>query len=118
MGRRPVPMMYENIIGGVVAIIGVAIILGVGTTILGGTSTSFDCKVVEGYNDGPADTDSTTAGQQKPAEGTPAAQANSIGWAKTCFDTNEQSRQAWLLIPVVLIVIAAVIILGVLRHFG
>ena len=111
-------MMYENIIGGVIAIIGVAIILGVGTTILGSTSTSFDCTTVSGYNAGPADTDSTTAGQQKPASGTPAADANSIGWAKTCIEVNDQSRQAWLLIPVVIIVIAAVIILGVLRHFG
>ena len=91
-------MMYENIIGGVIAIIGVAIILGVGTTILGSTSSSFDCSTVEGY-----------AGTNG---------ADSTGWAKTCLDTNEQSRQAWLLIPVVLIVIAAVIILGVLRHFG
>ena len=91
-------MMYENIIGGVIAIIGVAIILGVGTTILGSTSTSFDCSTLKGY-----------AGTNG---------VDSTGWAKTCIDTNEQSRQAWLLIPVVIIVIAAVIILGVLRHFG
>ncbi|MDA8043055.1 MAG: hypothetical protein MPJ22_11615 [Pirellulales bacterium] len=38
------------------------------------------------------------------------------GWAKTCQDVNEQNRQAWLLVPVILIVIAAGVILFFLRH--
>ena len=91
-------MMYEGIIGGVIAIIGVAIILGVGSSILGSTANTFNCETLQGYN-----------------SGTPAS---STGWAKTCLDANEQSRNAWVLIPVVMIVIAAVIILGVLRAFG
>ena len=111
-------MMYEGIIGGVIAIIGVAIILGVGSSILGSTANTFDCQTLQGYNEGPADTNTSQSGQQKPVDGSAAADANSVGWAKTCIDANEQSRNAWVLIPVVMIVIAAVIILGVLRAFG
>ena len=91
-------MMYEGIIGGVIAIIGVAIILGVGSSILGSTANTFDCSTLQGY-----------AGTNG---------VDSTGWAKTCIDANEQTRNAWVLIPVVMIVIAAVIILGVLRAFG
>lgn len=40
------------------------------------------------------------------------------GWAKTCLDTNGQAQNAWILVPVIMLVIAAVIILAVLRTFN
>ena len=39
----------QEILGGVVAIIAIAITIGIGTSILGSTGSAFDCKTLDGY---------------------------------------------------------------------
>lgn len=75
------------------AFIGIAIMLGVGTLILG--NTTMDCSTLTGYN-------STT----------PSA---STGWAGTCVDANSSTQNAYALLIIILIVVAAVAILFVVR---
>ena len=89
----------QEILGGVVAIIAIAITIGIGTSILGSSSSAFDCKTLDGY---------TSSGGGTYAEGS---------WAKACIDAQKQTTQAWTLIPIVLIVIVAAIIITVLRGF-
>jgi hypothetical protein len=84
--------MEGNLMGMVGAFIAVAILLGVGTIILG--NSTMDCSGLPGY--------STTAGA-------------STGWAGTCEDANDQAQSAYVLLLIVLIVIAAVVILTVVR---
>ena len=85
--------MENNIMGMVGAFIAVAILLGVGTVILG--NSTMDCTNLDGYN-------STTP-------------ASSTGWASACLDANAQSQSAYTLLLITLIVIAAVVILTVVR---
>ena len=75
------------------AFIAVAIMLGIGTIILGGATTN--CSTVNGY-------DSTTP-------------ADSTGWAGQGEDNNTQTQQAFSLLVIVLIVVAAVVILTVVK---
>lgn len=82
--------------GMVGAFIAVAIMLGIGTLILGGATT--DCSNVTGY-------DSTTP-------------ANSEGWAAQCLSNAEQSQAGYALLMITLIVIAAVVVLSVVRMLG
>ena len=70
--------------------------LGIGTLILGGATT--DCSNVNGY-------DSTTP-------------ANSEGWAAQCLANETQAQAGYSLLMITLIVIAAVIILSVVRMLG
>jgi hypothetical protein len=86
--------MEGNLMGMVGAFIAVAILLGVGTIILG--NSVMDCSGLPGYN------------STDPA-------LYSTGWAGTCNDANEQSQSAYVLLLIVLIVIAAVVILTVVR---
>lgn len=81
------------IMGVVSAFIGIAIMLGIGTMILG--NTTMDCTTLDGY-------DSTTP-------------ADSTGWAATCLDSNTSTQNAYALLIVILIVVAAVAILFVVR---
>ena len=85
-----------NLMGMVGAFIAVAIMLGIGTLILGGATT--DCSNVGGYN-------STTP-------------ADSTGWAKQCMDNATQSQAGYGLLMITLIVIAAVVVLSVVRMLG
>ena len=39
----------QEILGGVVAIIAIAITIGIGTSILGSSSSAFDCKTLDGF---------------------------------------------------------------------
>ena len=94
----------QEILGGVVAIIAIAITIGIGTSILGSSSSAFDCKTLDGYV-GP-DSDPTIDEQYPPGS-----------WARACYDAQQQTTQAWTLIPIVLIVIVAAIIITVLRGF-
>ena len=70
--------------------------LGIGTLILGGATT--DCSNVNGY-------DSTTP-------------ASSTGWAAQCLANETQAQVGYSLLMITLIVIAAVIILSVVRMLG
>ena len=76
----------------IIAFIAVAIMLSLGVTILGNTSTGFDCADLEGGTDSPK-----------------------TGWAKACEDIQDQQQSSFNLLVVILIVIAAVAILVVVR---
>ena len=86
--------MESNIQALVGAFIGVAILLGIGTQILGNSVQ--DCTSLNDY-----DSSATTQ-----AAGT---------WAAACEGQNLQTQNAYALITIVLIVIAAVVILTVVR---
>lgn len=88
--------MEASLFGYIGAFIAVAIMLGIGTMILGGSAT--ECSGVDGYVDG--GTTTTT---------------NSTGWALQCIANNEQSQNGYNLLMIVLIVISAVIVLTVVR---
>ena len=86
-------MAENNIMAMVGAFIAVAILLGVGTIILG--NSTMDCSGLSGYR------------------GTP--ESASTGWAGACVDSKVQSQSAYALLLITLIVIAAVVILSVVR---
>ena len=83
-----IPIM--GLVGGFIA---VAIMLGIGTLILGGAAT--DCTTITGYN--------TTSG------------ATQTGWSLQCETNNTQSQAGYGLLIVTLIVLAAVVVLSVVR---
>ena len=83
----------STIMGLVAAFIAVAIMLGIGIQILG--NTTMDCTSLSGYN-------STTP-------------ASSTGWAGQCLDAQSATQNAYALLIVILIVVAAVSILFVVR---
>lgn len=88
--------MENSIIGFVGAFIAVAIMLGIGTLILGGSVT--DCATLDGYN--------TTTPE------------SSTGWAAQCLANNSQSQAGYGLLMVTLIVLAAAVVLTVVRMLG
>ncbi len=83
-----VPIM--GLVGGFIA---VAIMLGIGTLILGGAAT--DCSTITGFN--------ATAG------------ATQTGWSLQCENNNTQSQSGYALLIITLIVLAAVVVLSVVR---
>ena len=83
----------NSLMGYVGAFIAVAIMLGIGTLILGGAAT--DCSNVEGF-------------------GTGALGVNE-GWALQCENNNTQSQAGYNLLIITLIVLAAVVVLTVVR---
>ncbi len=85
--------MVENLQSFVALFIGVAIFLGLGVSILDSTVT--DCSNLEGWN-----------------ESTPSS---STGWALACESNNEQTRSAYGLMMIILIIISAVIVLAVVK---
>lgn len=90
----------NGVMGLVAAFIGIAIMLGIGTQILG--NTTMDCTTLPGYT-------LQTWGSNSPSD------ANSTGWAATCLDSNESTQNAYALLIIILIVAAAVAILFVVR---
>ena len=86
-------MAENNIMAMVGAFIGIAIMLGIGIQILGNSVQ--DCTTLPDYN--------TTAG------------ATQTGWAGQCETNNEQTQNAYTLLVIILIVVAAVAILSVVR---
>ena len=85
--------LETNIMGMIGAFVGIAILIGISTTILGNTVS--DCSTLNGY-------DSTT----------PSA---STSWAGQCESNNEATQNAFSLLVIVLIVVAAVVILTVVK---
>lgn len=79
------------------AFIAVAIMLGIGIQILGNVQTSTNCATLPG-----------NAGQHQTT-------LNSTGWALSCLNANTSIQNAYTLLIVILIVIAAVAILTVVR---
>jgi NADH:ubiquinone oxidoreductase subunit 3 (subunit A) len=86
-------IMENNIMALVGAFIGIAILLGIGTQILGNSVQ--DCSNLADYD--------STAG------------ATQTGWALACESQNTQTQNAYSLLMIVLIVIAAVVILSVVK---
>ena len=84
--------------------IGLVIILGVGTLILG--NSTMNCTGLSGYN-----TLNSTGGTTPPL-------TVSTGWADACLDTNTNAQSAYALLLVAVIVFAAVIILSIVRLLG
>lgn len=78
------------------AFIGVSILLGVGTIILG--NSTMNCSGLSGYTSGVG-----------------GSTVNSTGWGLACLNANAQSQSAYTLLLITLIVIAAVVILSVVR---
>ena len=87
--------------GYVGAFIAVAIMLGIGTLILGGAAT--DCSNVDGYTTGSL------------VSGATNTTADSTGWASQCLTNNTQSQAGYNLLIITLIVLAAVVVLTVVR---
>ena len=90
----------SSIMGLVGAFIGVAIMLGIGTQILG--NTTMDCTSLPGYT-------------SQVWHGLPPSTGNSTGWAAACLDGNTSTQNAYALLIIILIVLAAVAILFVVR---
>ena len=88
--------MDNSLMGYVGAFIAVAIMLGIGTLILGGAAT--DCTTINSYDDTRDN-----------------AATNQTGWAGQCITNNEQSQAGYNLLIIVLIVLAAVVVLTVVR---
>ena len=86
----------SSIMSLIAAFIGIAIMLGIGTQILG--NTTLDCTTLPGYNS--SGTNTTIV---------------STGWAATCDDSNTSTQNAYALLIIILIVVAAVAILFVVR---
>ena len=83
--------------------IGLVIILGVGTLILG--NSTMDCTTLQGYTplNGPQ---------------TIVSDANATGWAATCVSSNTNAQSGYALLIIAIIVFAAVIILSIVRLLG
>ncbi len=92
--------------GYVGSFIAVAIMLGIGTLILGGAAT--DCTTITGYNATvPAENDTRSIYDNSIAEQT--------SWSNQCLTNNQQSQAGYNLLIIVLIVLAAVVVLTVVR---
>ncbi len=85
------------------AFIGIAIMLGIGVQILGNSVQ--DCTTLPDYN-----------GTGDLANGT--GEAVQEGWALQCETNNTQTQNAYTLLVIILIVVAAVAILSVVRMLG
>ena len=97
-------MESNNIMGLVAAFIGVAIIIAIGAQILGNSVS--DCSTLPGYH-------STNSTMDE--NGTSGALDTSTDWALQCEDINDSTQSAFGLLIIVSIVIAAVIILSVVK---
>lgn len=93
------------------AFIAVAIMLGIGTLILGGAAT--DCTTITGYNTtAPSAADRAGNNTNLPYSDTIGFQD---GWSLQCLTNNTQSQAGYNLLIIVLIVLAAVVVLTVVR---
>ncbi len=99
-------MVESSLMGLVGGFIAVAIMLGIGTIILGGATT--DCSTVNGY----------TGNELKGQVQTVAQDANATGWAGQCVANNVQAQAGYALLIITLIVLAAVVVLTVVRMLG
>ncbi len=93
-------MEGNSIIGMAGGFIALSIMLGIGTLILGGSVA--DCTTVNDYVLANDDLGVTT-------------DHNQTGWAASCFSNNAQSQSGYGLLMVTLIVLAAAVVLIVVR---
>ena len=96
-------MAENNIMAMVGAFIGIAIMLGIGIQILGNSVQ--DCTTLPDWNATVPNVNQTgvTLDNQQ------------TGWAAQCLVNNEQTQNAYTLLVIILIVVAAVAILSVVR---
>ena len=99
----------SSIMGLVAAFVGIAIMLGIGIQVLGNVQVSTNCNSLPG---GTHTSNQTSTGKQVTVNN--SAQ-NSTGWALSCFNNNTSIQNAYTLLIVIMIVIAAVAILFVVR---
>jgi hypothetical protein len=99
-------MAENNIMSMVGAFIGIAVILGIGIQILGNSVQ--DCSSLPDFNGTVPSVNQTgvTLDNQQ------------TGWAAQCISNNAQSQNAYTLLVIILIVVAAVAILSVVRMLG
>ena len=98
--------MENNIMALVGAFIGIAIMLGIGVQILGNAVQ--DCTTLPGYN--------STAPNGTEQESTfDSSIAIQTGWPNQCLTNNNATQNAYTLLVIILIVVAAVAILSVVR---
>ncbi len=90
-----------GLVGGFIA---VAIMLGIGTLILGGAAT--DCTTITGFN---ATIPNATS------HPTVTVDNQQTGWPAQCITNNTQSQSGYGLLIITLIVLAAVVVLSVVR---
>lgn len=81
------------------AFIGFAIMIAIGVQILGGVQTSTDCSTLPGGGTVKGHTTAT----------------NATGWSLSCFNTNTSIQNSYSLLTVAIVVIAAVIIMFVVK---
>lgn len=97
------------------AFIAVAIMLGIGTQILGGAAT--DCTTIDDFNATQASAGelaSPTAGDTYYSTGG-VDYGVQTGWTLQCIENNSQSQSGYGLLIITLIVLAAVVVLSVVR---
>ena len=111
-------MESQSLIGMAAAFIGLAIMLGLGTIILGGAIT--DCGPLDGSPQ------STNAASTKnandpssytspPVDNTTASTGDKNSWAYQCAVNSSQSQSAYGLLMVTLVIMAAAVVLLVVR---
>ena len=88
--------------------IGFAIMIAIGVQILGGVQTSTNCNSLIGGTH----VSNGTSGVKVTVNNSPT---NSTGWALSCFNTNSSVQNGYSLLTVAIIVIAAVIIMFVVK---
>lgn len=98
----------STIMGLVAAFVAVAIMLGVGIQILGNVQTSTNCDTLPG-------SPIFTAAQKTANPNSHATTSNATGWSLSCLNNNTSIQNAYTLLIVIMIVIAAVAILFVVR---
>lgn len=106
-------MEGNNIMGLVGAFIGIAIMLGIGVQILGNSVQ--DCTSLPDWNGtvpSAADRAGNYSAGQAPYSATIGHQS---GWSLQCLTNNSQTQNAYTLLVIILIVVAAVAILSVVR---
>ena len=111
--------MEFSVIGIITIFIAATIMLSIGTTILG--STSLDCDF---NGDGTPPKGASTAADYVKTSG-----ANTVGktaitgttyneWEKTCLETQTSSESSYGLLVLIILIIAAVGVLGAIRLLG
>ena len=103
-----------GLVGGFIAI---AIMLGIGTLILGGAAT--DCTTITDYNvtvpSAGELAGNVTVGQELGTVNGASVGHQTGGWFAQCQSNNTQSQSGYALLIIVLIVLAAVVVLTVVR---
>ncbi len=107
--------MDNSLMGLVGGFIAVAIMLGIGTLILGGAAT--DCTTITGFNNTVVvepELGNRTSGATYFNDGTTQFGIQT-DWTLQCIQNNTQSQSGYALLIIVLIVLAAVVVLTVVR---